>query len=157
MKVKLTHELIEQARSSNGGWSLQQLRIFGIYNFKKGWKKEIVNRYYESNDIERFVKLKDVHLGANSRELIYVDAAFLAEHEIDFDLQYRREEWLKLRSIIIKRDKEMCTRCKSFESLQVHHIKYLREGYIWEVEPEYLITLCLSCHESIHDRKFKVD
>lgn len=60
--MKLTNKIIEQGRSSRGGWSLKQFRRFGVKKFKKGWKRKIIGRDFPLEVIERFLSLKDVHL-----------------------------------------------------------------------------------------------
>ena len=53
--------------------------------------------------------------------------------------------WQKKRLEILQRDKWTCTCCKDTETeLQVHHLKY--NGNPWDVEEEFLITLCKHCH-----------
>lgn len=62
--------------------------------------------------------------------------------------------WQKKRLEILQRDEFTCRLCGDSESpLVVHHLKY--EGEPWEVDNDYLITYCESCHESEHGEKKK--
>ena len=54
--------------------------------------------------------------------------------------------WQKKRLEIFQRDDWKCLGCEaSHTTLHVHHLKY--SGEPWEVENEFLETLCESCHE----------
>ena len=57
--------------------------------------------------------------------------------------------WRAKRSEILERDKRTCTRCKSRNDLQVHHLVY-EDDFPWESKNEDLITLCKSCHKLWH-------
>lgn len=60
--------------------------------------------------------------------------------------------WQKRRLEILQRDSFCCTRCNDKETeLQVHHDKY--SGEPWDVNPEFLRTLCKHCH--LIEEKFK--
>jgi len=77
----------------------------------------------------------------------------------------RDPRWIHKRDEILMRDNNTCQRChnESLESymflnryeariinyLNVHHLKYVGT-YPWETPDEYLITLCLDCHEQDH-------
>jgi len=53
--------------------------------------------------------------------------------------------WQKKRFEILVRDQWTCTLCEDKETtLHIHHLKY--NGNPWEVENEFLITLCEHCH-----------
>jgi hypothetical protein len=55
--------------------------------------------------------------------------------------------WQKKRLEILDRDSFECKFCgDSTSTLHVHHLKY--QGEPWEIESQYLITLCESCHEA---------
>ena len=59
----LTEELIEQARSKNGGWSKQQLEIIGVdWPPTKGWKKNITGEKFKESKINAFIELKNDHI-----------------------------------------------------------------------------------------------
>jgi 5-methylcytosine-specific restriction endonuclease McrA len=45
--------------------------------------------------------------------------------------------------------------CRSRENLTPHHIKYKSKG--GPDSPENLVTLCIFCHNSLHDGKLKID
>lgn len=58
----LTNEILKQGKSDNGGWSLNQLRCFGISKFQKGWQRKVIGRNFSNKTITRFLALKNVHL-----------------------------------------------------------------------------------------------
>ncbi len=60
--------------------------------------------------------------------------------------------WQKLRQEILVRDSNKCTICASANGLTVDHIRELRFG--GTNDPDNLRTLCGSCHEDRHGRKF---
>jgi hypothetical protein len=56
--------------------------------------------------------------------------------------------WQKKRLEILNRDEFTCQWCSDTEkTLHVHHLKY--SGDPWEIEDEFLLTLCETCHEDI--------
>lgn len=61
--MKLTKEIFEQAKSVNGAWSANQLRLLTNDTlFKKGWKRKITGKDYPVEIINEFIALKDKHL-----------------------------------------------------------------------------------------------
>lgn len=72
--------------------------------------------------------------------------------KIPRDKQYLHPKWIRLREIILKRDKRTCQNCKRKDRpLHVHHKRY-SGGYVWEVKHKWLITLCEICHSDVHKR-----
>lgn len=67
---------------------------------------------------------------------------------------YRDSRWQELRLEIMKRDNWSCRSCKcdkdSGKILNVHHVFYESGRAPWEYERETLVTLCDSCHKSVH-------
>jgi len=59
--------------------------------------------------------------------------------------------WKAKRLEILIRDNHTCQTCKSKSRLQVHHLKY--QGEPWEVDDEFLVTLCGGCHKDVHGIK----
>jgi hypothetical protein len=54
--------------------------------------------------------------------------------------------WLKKRIVVLQRDAFTCRDCRATDKpLQVHHCRYSR-GEPWEVDDEFLLTLCEACH-----------
>lgn len=65
--------------------------------------------------------------------------------------QYNHPNWQRLRNCIMDRDNYTCTRCgNKQEQLHVHHLRYNQNGFIWDVEPKDLKTICKSCHKKEH-------
>jgi 5-methylcytosine-specific restriction endonuclease McrA len=64
--------------------------------------------------------------------------------------EFNREEWLKLRESIFKRDGYACLECghDAIKHLTVHHIIPRCEG--GTDDPENLETLCWRCHSKVH-------
>jgi len=61
--------------------------------------------------------------------------------------------WQRLRIEIMERDLFRCKKCGrsiAESPLEVHHHQYISGKKPWEYQPEYLITLCRSCHELFH-------
>jgi len=61
-KIVLTESILYRGKSLHGGWSLKQVGLFGIKEFKVGWKKGIIGRKFNINTITKFLELKDAHL-----------------------------------------------------------------------------------------------
>ena len=74
----------------------------------------------------------------------------------NYDDLLQREEWLKKREEILKRDNYECCRChKKNVQLNVHHKYYLKDKKGNPVDPwnypnSALITLCRDCHKLVH-------
>ena len=58
----LSEEILERGLSRNGGYSLEQLKLLGIYEFHKGWKKSIIGKPFKLEILNNFIALKDCHL-----------------------------------------------------------------------------------------------
>jgi 5-methylcytosine-specific restriction endonuclease McrA len=63
---------------------------------------------------------------------------------------YKDPRWFVKRRKILERDEHKCQNCKSGISLEVHH-SYYDNKPAWDYPDESLITLCRSCHKSIHE------
>lgn len=62
----------------------------------------------------------------------------------------RDPRWQKKRLQILNRDNFTCQWCQDTEStLHIHHLKY--KGDPWDIEDEFLITLCETCHQYIDE------
>lgn len=65
--------------------------------------------------------------------------------------EYYSIEWQKKRLGILERDEWKCRECGSDTgTLHVHHLKYNKGKPVWDIEDEYLITLCYKCHKKKH-------
>lgn len=61
----VTEELIEQGKSSNGGWSMGQLALLGVpWPPQRGWKAQVIGKTIRSEDAAEFARLKDQHLAS---------------------------------------------------------------------------------------------
>ena len=69
---------------------------------------------------------------------------------MDYSEKLKRPEWQKKRLKILDRDNWECRFCDNKpKSLHIHHTKYSK-GEPWEIEDQYLITLCEDCHNKEH-------
>lgn len=60
--------------------------------------------------------------------------------------------WQKKRLQILNRDEFTCQKCYDDEStLHVHHLHYFKGREPWEINSDFLITLCENCHNSEHE------
>jgi hypothetical protein len=150
----VTSEIFDQGKSVNGGWNMLQFNCFGVDASKKGWKKEVIGKDFPEKIITEFLSYKDVHIKDISqikkvKSIYFIDCPWdTARRE-----QYLHPNWQKLRLHILRRDNFKCVDCKSFnKTLHVHHLKYNKSGFIWEVPLFYLVTLCEDCHSIEHNR-----
>ncbi len=66
-------------------------------------------------------------------------------------LRLSPEEYAELKHYVLNRDFWKCRNCRSRNSLHVHHIVYRSEQ--GEDTSANLVTLCLFCHEGLHQGK----
>lgn len=64
----------------------------------------------------------------------------------------KQEKWASKRREILERDSHKCLNCESNFSLQVHHKVYITGRLPWEYSNSQLITLCDSCHSTLHEK-----
>ena len=64
--------------------------------------------------------------------------------------EYKDVRWIQLRNSILIRDGYKCQACNGVEDLQVHHVKYIKGGKIWDSPAKDLVTLCRECHKKVH-------
>jgi len=71
--------------------------------------------------------------------------------------QYASVEWQKKRLLILERDEWRCTECNNDKGMMhVHHLKYPpKDKPVWDIEDEFLVTLCSKCHAKKHKNKLK--
>ena len=155
--IEFTEKTLNSGKSRNGQWGLAQLKVLGIPEFKKGWKKKVIGKKYSVSDIAKFLELKNKHLdkynAISSPRIEYMDSP---DYKADYPIQeqYKNPKWLELRDIILKRDHFSCKLCKTKKGeLHVHHLKYQKNRYVWEVETKFLVTFCKICHEEWHRKK----
>jgi len=61
-------------------------------------------------------------------------------------------EWKTKRQMVLKRDSYLCQSCKQKEAVDVHHLSY---DNLYNEILEELISVCVECHNKIHDDKDK--
>jgi hypothetical protein len=154
----LTSQILENGKSSNGGWSYNQIRLFGVDMSIGGWKRKIIGKDFPKDVIECFLQLRDAHLSnSNTIKPKKKKADKISftpiKNRLEWKEQYLHPNWQKLRLFVLERDKFTCVNCNSKDdTLHVHHIKYIYGKLIWEVPFYYLVTLCEKCHSEEHGR-----
>lgn len=62
--------------------------------------------------------------------------------------------WRRKRLEILARDEYTCTHCQQTNvELHVHHNRYSESRNPWDIENEWLQTLCKDCHEALEYSK----
>jgi 5-methylcytosine-specific restriction endonuclease McrA len=61
----------------------------------------------------------------------------------------KSDEWRRKRYVVLKRDNWRCVYCGA-PATQVHHKKYAKRN-IGKEPIDWLVSVCNSCHESIHN------
>jgi hypothetical protein len=164
--MKFTKYIWEKGRSSNGGWNNLQIKVLGIEKLYKGWLNDLDGKEFSEETLEKFIELKDYHfkkraeIGKGLREKIAIKMGLIKFEpilkKISYKEQYLHPNWQKLRLLIFKRDKYSCVNCRNKDkTLHVHHLKYLKDKFIWEVPVWYLVTLCEDCHSIEHNRDLR--
>jgi len=151
--IEMTRDIMHRAMSSNGGWSNAQFNAIGVTVFKpKGWKKKLIGLKFPESQLIKFVELKDAHLNSNKKKIPGGYTKVL--EPLTWEEQYQHPNWQRRRLEIMKRDKFKCRLCLDKDTLlHVHHLKYDKSKWIWEIHEMYLVTLCHACHEKEHGRK----
>jgi 5-methylcytosine-specific restriction endonuclease McrA len=61
----------------------------------------------------------------------------------------KSDDWKRKRYLVLKRDNWRCVYCGA-PAIQVHHKKYARRN-IGREPIDWLVSVCKSCHESLHN------
>lgn len=73
--------------------------------------------------------------------------------KLTYSEQLKDPRWQKRRLEILNRDSFTCRQCEcNYKPLHVHHLGYKKDGYLWEVHDDQLITFCEDCHKHITER-----
>lgn len=71
-----------------------------------------------------------------------------------YDNLLKDPRWQRRRLEIMQRDDFTCNHCGSTKNtLNVHHLYYVKNKMPWEYPDDALITLCEECHEQTHDTR----
>ena len=69
---------------------------------------------------------------------------------------YKTRKWLRTRERELRRDEYMCRECRRYgrttQATTVHHIYPLEQYPEWKLASWNMISLCLECHNKMHDR-----
>lgn len=72
-------------------------------------------------------------------------------------MNYKTSRWIRLREVVLKRDKYMCQECRRYgkntDAHMVHHIFPADEVTKYQYLKENLISLCNACHNMMHYRE----
>lgn len=152
----LTKEILERGKSSNGGWNRKQLNVFGIPDFKEKWKRKIIGKDFSESVIKEFLSFHDAHLKDKPSYLKSLRFEYCPKG-LSYKEQYLHPNWQKMRLAILNRDKFTCINCRRKDTtLHVHHLKYSKSVFIWNVPDWYLVTLCETCHSKEHNRDLTI-
>jgi len=157
--IILTAEIFDLAVSSNRGFSSAQLSLLGItFPPLKGWKKQLIGTLASREVVEEFIALKDKHLTKKRRKESSQSLAFVqVDYPISWSEQYKHPNWQRMRLLIFNRDNFICQSCSNHHRLlHVHHTKYSKNKFIWEIDPSTLVTLCEVCHSQKHNRDLTI-
>jgi len=69
----------------------------------------------------------------------------------EYTLYLTTDKWNRKKQNRLALDQHQCRLCFSLDNLQVHHMTYDR---LFDENFSDLLTVCKSCHETIHGRKF---
>jgi len=161
-----TKELLEKGKSSNGGWNKEQVNLLGEDMKIKGWAYRMVGKEVPDSIVAEFLRLKDFHFKRKHEKGLPVKKKFLvANHILNFapvtsrlthQSQYLHPNWQMMRLHVFQRDNYTCVDCGSIDkTLHAHHLKYIRDKYVWEVPHWYIVTLCEDCHSKEHGRDLR--
>lgn len=164
--MRITREIFEQGKSLNGGYNKKQLTALGEGNQDKGWFQRILTNDYTKEQIDLFLSLKDYHFKNKEDKQRFANKQYIrlkkpilhpCNEFIEYKNQYLHPNWQRVRLFVLERDKFSCQECGvKDKTLHVHHLKYLKNNYIWSVPTWYLITLCDQCHSNEHGRDLAV-
>lgn len=69
---------------------------------------------------------------------------------------YKTKQWLRKRSIVLRRDEYLCRECKRYgkttQANTVHHVMPLEQYPEYRLTTDNLLSLCNTCHNTMHDR-----
>lgn len=158
----LTQELFNKGKSSNNGWNNEQLKCLGLTKTFKGWKNTIIGKDFPEEKLKEFIDLKDLHFKKRLLRGDCLKKKVLQRMEvliftptsgnIPYKEQYLHPNWQKMRMFVLTRDNYTCVNCKSMDkTLHAHHLKYNKDGYVWNVPHWYIVTLCEDCHSKEHN------
>ena len=99
------------------------------------------NRLYTPPFIEKPKKARKTEVVNGKRRKIYIKKPKKLKRS-------RPKIDKTIKEFVLKRDKQRCTKCRTKESLHVHHIKHRVDG--GTDEPSNLTTLCDMCHAEEH-------
>ena len=161
-----TKELFDKGKSSNGGYNNKQLDCLGVDYKVSGWKYLVIGKELPDSKVAEFLALKDYHFKKKLASGKPVKKKFLQKNHIlnfapvpkplSYQEQYLHPNWQMMRVHVLQRDNFTCINCGSIDkTLHAHHLKYIRDKYVWEVPHWYIVTLCEDCHSMEHGRDLR--
>lgn len=70
----LTEKIFELGKSDRGGFNSAQMLVFGLAKEElkvKGWKRKIIGKDFPKETIDKFIKLRNVHIKNRLQEKMF--------------------------------------------------------------------------------------
>lgn len=112
----------------------------------KNWKNFPFSKIIETESEDFYKPLKQIYERYHKKGKDFKQSsrfsAFLNEHS-----EYLETDgWKKKRSLVLKRDNNICQSCLDNKAIEVHHKSYK----YWKNKPLFdLISVCRTCHDEI--------
>lgn len=116
-------------------------------NFYNEHYKSFYQPFIEQNQIE--TKIRDIIKSFKKEYFESILEIPFGDFDDIYEKYLNSSQWAEKRSKILKRDRFTCLVCESNKATEVHHISYANLGAETEWE---LISVCHSCHETIHHK-----
>ena len=117
--IIFTKEHLDLGMSSNGFWSMKQLRLLDVNHKVSGWKDRAIGKEYPEEVIDRFIALKDAHL---------VDGKNIFERKAEAKEERRRLKAKKSKTVVSQREKDYRSADWKSEQDRMRRFDYLTEG-----------------------------
>ena len=95
------------------------------------------------------------HEANRNEEILFLKKDYKEKKKFNFTIRYykgyleylRSDKWKEIRLKILKRDNNLCQKCKSEKAYHVHHLTYKN---LFHEKLEDLISICIKCHTIEH-------
>lgn len=158
MKIKVTEELLKEAKTDKGGYTKAQISFAQIHCGKK-WKQGMMESGIDANDWETFVKLKgrskaeglsESRKKKSEKQSRVAKARNKSRKKVNADF-YSSREWYNLRYRVIRKYGAKCMACGMSPKehgivIHVDHIKPRSKFPELELEFNNMQCLCMACN-----------